>query len=114
MSEREKRAASSARPGDIVKNAKQKRRTRDEIDRDNLEIEKKREEKERVAAAKKKEGIRRVALAEDKIRQNDEHARSSAARPDLVTAQLKRTVAAQSESQPEEVEVNARALLYSC
>ncbi|KAJ7801793.1 hypothetical protein B0H14DRAFT_2614981 [Mycena olivaceomarginata] len=38
MPEREKRATSIARPGDIVNKAKQQRRSREEIDRDNLAI----------------------------------------------------------------------------
>ncbi|KAJ7142647.1 hypothetical protein C8R44DRAFT_865968 [Mycena epipterygia] len=107
MSERDRRSTSGAHPGNVVNNAKQKRRTREEIDRDNLAIEERKAEKQRAAAEKRKQGVRRVAAVEEKIRQNEEQSRSSAARPDLVTARLKCTVVTQSESQPEEVEAVA-------
>ncbi|KAJ7936272.1 hypothetical protein B0H13DRAFT_1853636 [Mycena leptocephala] len=50
-------------------------------------------------AEKKKKGVSRVAAIQDQICQHDERDRVTAARPDLVTAQLKRTVAAKSAPQ---------------
>ncbi|KAJ7648792.1 hypothetical protein DFH06DRAFT_1476250 [Mycena polygramma] len=103
MAERGRRTESSAHPGAVVNNAKQKRRTPEEIARDRLEKEQAKAEKQRRTAEKKQSSVRRIAAVEDEIRQEDERARATAARPDLVTAQLKRSVAAQS--QPEEAQI---------
>ncbi|KAJ6604083.1 hypothetical protein B0H10DRAFT_2314281 [Mycena sp. CBHHK59/15] len=109
MAERQKRDASTARPGDIVNNAKQKRRTPEEIQRDKLAEKERKDKKAQETAEKKKKGVNRVAAAEAEIRKQDEHARATAARPDLVTAQLKRSVIA--EGPREEPEVRTRILI---
>lgn len=96
MAERQRREASTARPGDIVNNAKQKRRSKDEIAQENLAAQAKKDAKAKEKEAKRKSGVKRAAAAEDKLRKQDEHDRATAARPDLVTAQLKRVVPAEA------------------
>ncbi|KAJ6612467.1 hypothetical protein B0H10DRAFT_2436951 [Mycena sp. CBHHK59/15] len=105
MADRAKRTGSTARPAEVVIKAKQKRRTPAEIARDNLVQQQRKAEKQSAAAEKKRSGVKRVAAAEEQIRKQDERTRSTAARPDLVTAQLKRAVMA--ETQPEEHEVTS-------
>ncbi|KAJ6507607.1 hypothetical protein DFH09DRAFT_1334473 [Mycena vulgaris] len=94
MAGRSKRDATNARPGNVVNDAKQKRRTKAEIARDNLAKKAEKETKAQEAAKKKDSGVKRIAAAEDEIRRQDEHARATAARPDLFTAQLKRLTCA--------------------
>ncbi|KAJ6465664.1 hypothetical protein C8R47DRAFT_1221011 [Mycena vitilis] len=94
MAERSRRTESTAHPGAIVNNLKQKRRTPEEIARDKLEKEQAKAEKQRVAQEKKASSVRRIAAVQDEIRKDDERARATAARPDLATAQLKRSFAA--------------------
>jgi hypothetical protein len=91
MAGRAKREGSTARPGDIINNSKQKRRTRDEIEEARAAEEAK-ALKLQAKTQKKHEGVRRVSNKEQEIREQDEHARVHAARPDLVTAQIKRVV----------------------
>ncbi|KAJ6563089.1 hypothetical protein DFH09DRAFT_1477983 [Mycena vulgaris] len=99
MAEREKRIGSSARPGDIVNNAKQKRRTQAEIAADKAKEEKAKAAKEKAAKDKREAGVERGRLAEEKIRKQDERARATASRPDLVTAAVKRTLMEEAETE---------------
>ncbi|KAJ7080160.1 hypothetical protein B0H15DRAFT_953651 [Mycena belliarum] len=92
MADREKRAASTARPGDVVNKAKWSYRTREQVEADARQKEQDKAAKVAQAAAKKKAGLHRAAAAQEKIRQEDEQSRAAAARPDLVTAQLKHPV----------------------
>ncbi|KAJ6524385.1 hypothetical protein DFH09DRAFT_1372145 [Mycena vulgaris] len=116
MSERSRRApasgsrsgGSSARPGDIINNTKQKRRSKAEIEEEKRAKEAARVEKDMKAEAKKKTSVRRVAAEQDKLRQEDAQARATAARPDLRTAQLKKPI------QPREASVEpSRSLSLS-
>ncbi|KAJ7233658.1 hypothetical protein C8J57DRAFT_1249761 [Mycena rebaudengoi] len=91
MAGRAKREGSTARPGDIINNSKQKRRTRDEIEEARAAEEAK-AFKLQAKTQKKHEGVRRVSNKEQEIREQDEHARVHVARPHLVTAQIKRVV----------------------
>ncbi|KAJ6607972.1 hypothetical protein B0H10DRAFT_2304329 [Mycena sp. CBHHK59/15] len=97
MADRARRVASTAHPGDVINNAKQKRRSPEEIERDKLAKQQAKEEKRRLAAEKRKSGVRRVAEVEAQMRQQDEDARASAARPDLRSVELKRSIIAQSK-----------------
>ncbi|KAF8175272.1 hypothetical protein K438DRAFT_1771220 [Mycena galopus ATCC 62051] len=82
MADRVRREGSTACPGKIVNAARQQRRTKAQIEKDNKKI------------ADKKEAKSRPSLKT--FRAEDEHARASAARPDLVTAELKRAVNARA------------------
>ncbi|KAF8142529.1 hypothetical protein K438DRAFT_1946254, partial [Mycena galopus ATCC 62051] len=75
MADRDRREASKARPGDIIKKAKQLRQTNVQIEIDN----------KKAAQEKVKCGVKK-----------DEHARASVARLDLVTAELKRAANARA------------------
>ncbi|KAJ6526365.1 hypothetical protein B0H19DRAFT_546596 [Mycena capillaripes] len=99
MADRTRRPNSDAHPGDIVNNAKQKRRTPAEMQRDKLLEQQKKAQKQQETAAKKKSGVKQVAAMEEKIRAQDERDRASTARPDLLTAQLKRPVVAQTQQE---------------
>ncbi|KAJ6608790.1 hypothetical protein B0H10DRAFT_2438860 [Mycena sp. CBHHK59/15] len=99
MADRDRRTASTAHPGDIVNKAKQRRRTREEIEREAASKQQAKEEKEKNAAEKKGRGVRRVAAMEEQMRDEDEHARGSAARPDLRTMELKRSIIARVQQQ---------------
>ncbi|KAJ6628176.1 hypothetical protein B0H10DRAFT_2209843 [Mycena sp. CBHHK59/15] len=105
MSQRERREASTAHPGDIIK-AKQKRRTHEEIDRDNLAKQQAKDEKQRRITEKREAGVQWVAAMEEQLRAEDERARAVAARPDIATTALKRSLMAQS--QQEELEAPGR------
>ncbi|KAJ7144654.1 hypothetical protein C8R44DRAFT_974049 [Mycena epipterygia] len=107
MADRARRKASTARPGDIINNTKQKRRTQEEIDRDKLNKQQAKDEKERVAAEKKGNGVRQVAAMEEQMRDEDERSRASAARPDLRTMELKRLVIAKVQQQERDRETPA-------
>jgi hypothetical protein len=92
MASRPKRTESAARPGEIINNTKQKRRTREEIERDARAAEDAKALKLQTQTKKKNDGVKRVSDKEQEIRAQDEHARVHASRPDLVTAQIKRVV----------------------
>jgi hypothetical protein len=92
MADRERRVASTARPGDVVNHAKQKRRTPEEIQAAKQAADLAKIEKAEAAASKTKKGVKRAAAAVADLAAQDEVARATAARPDLVTAQLKRDV----------------------
>lgn len=104
MAERGRRDASTARPGDIVNQAKQKRRTKEEIEAEKRAAALAKEEKLAEAAAKNRRGVKRAAAAVQELTEQDELARATAARPDLVTAELKRLV--NEKSQQAEAEVS--------
>ncbi|KAJ7723117.1 hypothetical protein B0H14DRAFT_3520130 [Mycena olivaceomarginata] len=87
MAEGGRRDASTTRPGDIVNQAKQKRRTKDEIEADKRAVALAKEEKLAEAATKNRQGVKRAAAAVQELTQQDELARATAARPDLVTAE---------------------------
>ncbi|KAJ7198220.1 hypothetical protein B0H12DRAFT_1244880 [Mycena haematopus] len=89
MSTRSKRAASSARPGKIITDAKQKRRSADEMAADDLEKEQVKAAKENSAMEAHEAGVQRAANMEVVLRAEDKLARKNSARPDLgVTAEL--------------------------
>ncbi|KAJ7230117.1 hypothetical protein GGX14DRAFT_553602 [Mycena pura] len=90
MAGRARREASDARPGEILTNNAQKRRTREQIDDDTRAEEKAKEDLALKTAKKKKSSVKKVAAVEDRLRQEDTHRRASASRPDLVTAALQR------------------------
>ncbi|KAJ6472012.1 hypothetical protein C8R45DRAFT_936670 [Mycena sanguinolenta] len=100
MSSRERRTGSGARPGDIINNTKQKRRTTEEVQREKAAKLQAKEEKERARKEKKNAGVRRIADLEAQMRQQDQRARATAARPDLRTAEMKRAAIAQAEDAP--------------
>ncbi|KAJ7162456.1 hypothetical protein C8R46DRAFT_1222566 [Mycena filopes] len=97
MSERTRRDATDARPGKIIIETTQKRRSKAEIDKDAREKEEAKAEREKKAAKKKTTSMRHVAAEQDRLRKQDEQARATAARPDLHTAQLKRPAESQEE-----------------
>ncbi|KAK6969040.1 hypothetical protein R3P38DRAFT_3148129 [Favolaschia claudopus] len=90
MASRDKRKASTARPGDIVNKAKQKRRTAEEIAQDNLDKAELKAAQAKAALEAHQAGVQRVARKESALRAEDELARENSARPDLVTAEVKR------------------------
>ncbi|KAJ7669938.1 hypothetical protein DFH06DRAFT_1468676 [Mycena polygramma] len=90
MADRSKREVTTARPGKVVNDAKQRRRTREEIDRDDALKAQAKEEKEKAAAEKKRKGVKAVAAKEQEMQAEDDRARGSAARPDLRSTELKR------------------------
>ncbi|KAJ6467181.1 hypothetical protein C8R47DRAFT_1223750 [Mycena vitilis] len=92
MADRSKREVTTARPGKVVNDAKQRRRTREEIDRDDALKAQAKEEKEKAAAEKKRKGVKAVAAKEQEMQAEDERARGSAARPDLRATELKRRI----------------------
>ncbi|KAJ7127252.1 hypothetical protein C8R43DRAFT_1028169 [Mycena crocata] len=100
MAGRPKRKESTAHPGDIVKNARQQRRTPEEIEAANLVAEERKAKKLRAAQEKHEAGVQRAAAAEGRAREQDQHAQATAARPDLASAALKRSL--RSETQAEE------------
>ncbi|KAJ7739438.1 hypothetical protein DFH07DRAFT_965723 [Mycena maculata] len=63
MAERGRREASTARPGNVVNNAKQKRRTQEQIALDNAEKQRVKEEKDRVAQDLRTMELKRAVLA---------------------------------------------------
>ncbi|KAJ7080298.1 hypothetical protein C8R44DRAFT_992479 [Mycena epipterygia] len=85
MSSRPRRSGSGARPGDIIKASTQQRRSRHEIDADDLAAAKAQAEQEQKIQRKHRTGVSRVAAKEDALREEDEQAQIDAARPDLVT-----------------------------
>ncbi|KAJ6474797.1 hypothetical protein C8R45DRAFT_1102947 [Mycena sanguinolenta] len=107
MAERDRRSASGAHPGDIVNNTKQKRRTREEIERDNRKKEQEQAEKEKKKAEKQAASVKRVAAIEVRMRNEDETTRAFAARPDLRTAQLKRPPAVRPQQRLHEHQMSA-------
>ncbi|KAJ7181550.1 hypothetical protein C8R43DRAFT_1116917 [Mycena crocata] len=96
---------STAHPGDIVNNAKQKRRTQEEIETERLAAEETKKKKQQASKETKKKGIERAAAVEERLRKEDQHARATAARPDLVTAQLKRSLRSVLQHEDPEEEV---------
>ncbi|KAJ7767533.1 hypothetical protein DFH07DRAFT_769627 [Mycena maculata] len=104
MAERGRREASTARPGNVVNNARQKHRTQEQIALDNAEKQRVKEEKDRVAQEKRKSGVRRIADVEQQMRAEDERSRATAARPDLRTMELKRAVLDKSHQESPERE----------
>lgn len=93
MSARSKRTGSSARPGQIIVDSKQKRRTADEKAAEDLLKEQAKAAKEKAAADQHQAGVQRIADKEDALRLEDEASRIHSARPDIVTAELKRNIA---------------------
>ncbi|KAJ7437329.1 hypothetical protein FB451DRAFT_1451759 [Mycena latifolia] len=93
MSARSRRTQSSARPGEIITNAQQKRRSPEEKAADELAKEQAKASKEQAAIDKHHTAVQRVADKEDALRLEDEHTRVHSARPDLLTAEVKRKAA---------------------
>ncbi|KAJ7114417.1 hypothetical protein C8R44DRAFT_740556 [Mycena epipterygia] len=85
MSARPRRKTSGARPGQIIKDSNQQRRSRDKIDADDLAAAEARAEQEQQIQHRHRTGVSRVAAKEDALREEDEQAQIDAARPDLVT-----------------------------
>ncbi|KAJ6529473.1 hypothetical protein DFH09DRAFT_1412199 [Mycena vulgaris] len=106
MSARSKRTQSSARPGDIVNAAKQKRRSTQEKAADELREKQAKIAEANAAIETHQAGVQRVADKEEALRCEDEHARKNSARPDLITAEVKRKMAMEatgaSEAGPDE------------
>ncbi|KAK7008369.1 hypothetical protein R3P38DRAFT_3210452 [Favolaschia claudopus] len=93
MAERTKRdKKSDARPGDIVLKAKQKRRTAEQIAQDNLKKAEQKAAEANAALEAHQAGVKRVSKKEAALRAEDDVARQTFARPDLVTAELKRSM----------------------
>ncbi|KAJ6530338.1 hypothetical protein B0H10DRAFT_1970803 [Mycena sp. CBHHK59/15] len=88
MSQRERREASTAHPGNIIIKAKQKCCTREEINCDNLAKQQAKDEKQRRVTEKRQAGVQRVAAMEEQLRAEDEHACAVAAHPDITTTAL--------------------------
>ena len=97
MAGRARREASDACPGQIVADNAQKRRTRTQIDDDKRAEEKAKEDLARETAKKQNSSVKKVAAAEDRLRQEDARRRASASRPDLVTAALQRGASTPSD-----------------
>jgi hypothetical protein len=70
----------------FVLKQKQPRRTRDEIEADNLAKAQAKVKKEAEWTTKHRNGVKRVAAKENEIWDQDEQSKCNAARPDLVTA----------------------------
>lgn len=86
MADRSKRPQSAARPGQVIIETRQKRRTKDEIEADKAKAQVAKEEKRQQAQKKHNTGVVRVAVKEDEIRRREQEARLHSARPDLLTA----------------------------
>ncbi|KAJ7182269.1 hypothetical protein C8R43DRAFT_1115914 [Mycena crocata] len=97
MASRPKRKASTARPGKVVINAKQKRRNQEQIEAEALAEEEAETTRLQEEEDLHRSGVQRVAAKEDEIREQDEQAQIHAARPDLVTAQRHREEQATQE-----------------
>lgn len=106
MADRERRVASTARPGDVINQAKQKRRTPEEVHAAKQVADLAKAEKAEAAASKTKKGVKRAAAAVTDLAAQDERARATAARPDLVTAQLKRDVVERAQQAEAKVSKN--------
>lgn len=85
MSARPRRKTSGARPGQIIKDSNQQRRSRDKIDADDLAAAEAQAEQEQQIQHRHRTAVSRVAAKEDALREEDEQAQIDAARPDLVT-----------------------------
>ncbi|KAJ6574092.1 hypothetical protein B0H19DRAFT_1230227, partial [Mycena capillaripes] len=88
MSSRPKRSQTSARPGKIINDNKQKRRSPDEKAADDLVKAQTKAASVKAALEAHEAGVQRIAA----LRLEDKQARKTSARPDLVTAELKRKV----------------------
>ncbi|KAJ7113520.1 hypothetical protein C8R44DRAFT_930198 [Mycena epipterygia] len=99
MSARPKRSQSSARPGKIVNDSKQKRRSTNEKATDELRKEQLKATQEREAVEAHLAGVQCVADKEDAIRLEDQHRKAHSARPDLVTARPNRPTEADQGEQ---------------
>ncbi|KAJ7501323.1 hypothetical protein B0H11DRAFT_2275291 [Mycena galericulata] len=101
MATRSKREKSSARPGKIVSDAKQKRRSTQEKAHDELVKEQEKVAKAKATAEAHQAGIQRVADKEDALRLEDQHTRKHSARPDLLTAEAHRKLTATASPREE-------------
>ncbi|KAJ7712870.1 hypothetical protein DFH07DRAFT_974863 [Mycena maculata] len=93
MAGRSKRTQSTARPGKIIADSKQKRRSPDEKAADELAKEQAKAAKEKNTIEAHQASIRRVAEKEDAFRLEDEQAHAHSAHPDLFTAVANRSAA---------------------
>lgn len=86
MSARPKRPSTANRPGQIVNDTKQKRRTKDQIEADNAAKKAEQAAAKQAAVDNHNAAIQRIAIKESEIQQQEALARRHAARPDQVTA----------------------------
>jgi hypothetical protein len=112
MADRERCVASTACPGDVVNHAKQKRQTPEEIQAAKQAADLAKIEKADAAASKTKKGVKRAAAAVADLAAQDKVARATAARPDLVTAQLKRDVVEKTQQAAAKVSKSWRMHSY--
>ncbi|KAJ7501858.1 hypothetical protein B0H11DRAFT_2188717 [Mycena galericulata] len=97
-----KREKSSAHPGKIVNDAKQKRRSTQEKAHDELVKEQEKAAKAKATAEAHEAGVQRVADKEDALRLEDQHTRKHSARPDLLTAEVHRKLTSTANPRDEE------------
>lgn len=83
MSERPKRDKANTRPGQIIIDNTQKRRTSAQVQEDAMAAAAAKAEKQAADARLKATKVGKIAAAEDKLRQEDEVTRKNAERPDL-------------------------------
>ncbi|KAJ7232538.1 hypothetical protein C8J57DRAFT_1729828 [Mycena rebaudengoi] len=101
MAERARRESSDSRPGKILIDNKQKRRTAEKKAADDRALAEAKQQKTDEIEAKRKAGVQHLAKKQVEMQQEDEQNRSHAARPDIATAEKKRTVVADTHGSKE-------------
>lgn len=106
MAERPKRKKANIRPGQIIIDNTQKRRTSAQVQEDAMAAAAAKAAKQAADAQLKATKIAKIAAAEDKLRREDEVARKNADRPDLAVS--KRVI---KKSIPSKI---VRSSLFNC